>query len=60
MTDMRTETTKVLREAILRAFSDFPLVGLPGPEALETPPDATLGDYAFPCFRLSKTLRMAP
>lgn len=60
LTDMRTETTTVLREAILRAFSGFPLEGLPGPEALETPPDATLGDYAFPCFRLSKTLRMAP
>ncbi|MDD4081275.1 MAG: arginine--tRNA ligase [Eubacteriales bacterium] len=60
LTDMRAEVTKVLREAILRAFSDFPSEGLPGPEALETPPDASLGDYAFPCFRLSKALRMGP
>ncbi len=28
--------------------------------ALEVPPDKTLGDYAFPCFRLSRALRMAP
>ena len=29
-------------------------------EAIETPSDAALGDYAFPCFRLAKTMRMAP
>ena len=27
---------------------------------LETPPDKKLGDYALPCFRLSKSLRKAP
>ena len=27
---------------------------------LEYPPDANMGDLAFPCFKLSKTLRMAP
>ena len=27
---------------------------------LEYPPDTTMGDVAFPCFRLSKALRMAP
>ncbi len=27
---------------------------------LEYPPDPTMGDLAFPCFRLSKTLRRAP
>ena len=38
--------------------------GLPDAEALRgflaVPPDPALGDYAFPCFRLSKPLRMAP
>ncbi|MBE6569896.1 MAG: arginine--tRNA ligase [Ruminococcaceae bacterium] len=29
-------------------------------EALEYPPDETLGDVAFPCFRYAKSLRMAP
>jgi arginyl-tRNA synthetase len=28
--------------------------------ALEVPPDSKLGDYAFPCFILSKTLRKNP
>jgi arginyl-tRNA synthetase len=27
---------------------------------LETPPSPEMGDYAFPCFRLAKTLRQAP
>ncbi len=27
---------------------------------LETPPDRTLGDFGFPCFRLSKAMRKAP
>ncbi len=27
---------------------------------LEYPPDASMGDLAFPCFKLSKTLRRAP
>jgi arginyl-tRNA synthetase len=27
---------------------------------LETPPDRTMGDFAFPCFKLSKALRKAP
>ena len=30
------------------------------PEALEYPPDTSMGDLAFPCFKLSRTLRMAP
>ena len=27
---------------------------------IEIPPDTKLGDYAFPCFRLAKTLKKAP
>ena len=38
--------------------------GLPTAEELRgllaVPPDPALGDYAFPCFRLAKPLRMAP
>jgi len=29
-------------------------------EMLEVPPDRSMGDYAFPCFRLAKTFRKAP
>ena len=28
--------------------------------ALEVPPDTAMGDYAFPCFKLSKALRKSP
>jgi len=28
--------------------------------AVEQPPDTQMGDYAFPCFKLAKTLRKAP
>jgi arginyl-tRNA synthetase len=33
---------------------------VPEAAALEVPPDPQLGDYAFPCFTLAKTLRKAP
>jgi arginyl-tRNA synthetase len=37
---------------------------LPGREEIESfleiPPEADMGDFAFPCFKLSKTLRMGP
>ena len=29
-------------------------------EWIEIPGDTKMGDYAFPCFRLAKTLRKAP
>lgn len=48
-------------QAIARALS--PLCGLGAEEIetwLETPPAPELGDYAFPCFKLAKTLRKAP
>ena len=38
--------------------------GLPAADELRgllaVPPDPAMGDYAFPCFRLAKPLRMAP
>ncbi|MCL2202777.1 MAG: arginine--tRNA ligase [Defluviitaleaceae bacterium] len=40
-----------------------PLTQLPQPEvqaALESPSDPKLGHFAFPCFRLAKTLKKAP
>ena len=27
---------------------------------IEVPPNSDLGDYAFPCFKLAKTLRKSP
>jgi len=34
--------------------------GLDYEALLEVPPDSKMGDFAFPCFRLSKSLRMGP
>ena len=37
--------------------------GLPAEELagyIETPPDPSMGDYAFLCFRLAKALKKAP
>ncbi len=39
---------------------DAPLSAAEIADMLEYPPDATMGDLAFPCFKLSKTLRRAP
>ena len=58
--DMRQAVCDLLGDAVLRAFPDLPMSELPQPEALEVPPDRELGDFAFPCFRLSRPLRLAP
>ena len=39
-------------------LSDIPILSLI--HILEVPPDTKLGDYAFPCFKLSKALRKSP
>jgi arginyl-tRNA synthetase len=58
--DMREAVCGLLGEAVLRAFPDLPQAGLPMPETLEVPPDRALGDFAFPCFRLARPLRLKP
>ncbi len=56
--DMKAAVVQLIAQAIAEAFpgADAPVTDT----MLEVPPDAALGDYAFPCFRLSKPLRMAP
>ena len=39
---------------------DAPLTAAEIADMLEYPPDTSMGDLAFPCFKLSKTLRRAP
>ncbi len=43
---MISECTKISKEEIV--------------EYIEIPPDDKMGDYAFPCFKLAKTLKKAP
>lgn len=58
--DKKQEIALLLQQALQTQFEiDAPtadeLVAM-----LEIPPDPKLGDFAFPCFRLAKTLRKAP
>ncbi len=64
---MKGNTSMNMREAIAELIEkalqqQFPQAAVPEnlAAALEVPPEANMGDLAFPCFRLSKALRMAP
>ena len=60
--DTKTRIATLTNETIRSLWRDA--AGLPAAEDLRgllaVPPDPALGDYAFPCFRLAKPLRMAP
>ena len=58
--DMRLAVNSLLRGAVQSAFPQLAQEDLPQPEALEIPPDSKLGDFAYPCFRLARPLRLAP
>ncbi len=45
---------------ILKALPDSPVAETEIAAWLEVPPDTKLGDYAFPCFKLSKALHKSP
>ena len=57
-----------MRQRIADLAGDMLRAAFPGAEGvpenlaslLEVPPEPSMGDYAFPCFRLSKALRMGP
>lgn len=55
---------KITAEKLEKAIAELsPEAGLSAADInglLEYPPDASMGDIAFPCFRLSKAMRMAP
>ncbi|MBI3994015.1 MAG: arginine--tRNA ligase [Candidatus Lambdaproteobacteria bacterium] len=57
--DEFAETIVALIAARLQALGVAPVPEIP-PGKIERPPDAALGDYAFPCFLLAKALRKAP
>ena len=60
--DMISKIAGLIGEELKKNFPEAQ--GLPDTETirglLEVPPDTEMGDYAFPCFRLAKALRMAP
>ena len=58
--DMKQRIADLAGDMLRAAFPEAQ--GLPEDLAalLEVPPDPAMGDYAFPCFKLSKALRMGP
>ena len=58
--DMKQRIADLAGEMLKAAFPEAQ--GLPEDLSalLEVPPDPAMGDYAFPCFKLSKALRMGP
>ncbi|GLX68827.1 arginine--tRNA ligase [Paenibacillus glycanilyticus] len=52
----------MLKEIIAAALADYcsPLTGQQILDLLEFPPNDQLGDVAFPCFALSKTMKQSP
>ena len=59
--DFKTAVASEILTAMNTAFegAELPEIGTVA-GALEVPPDTALGDYAFPCFKLSKSLRKSP
>ena len=62
MDEMKHTLAAILDTAIRTCYPTAE--GLPDAEALagllEVPPEKEMGDYAFPCFKLSRSLRAAP
>lgn len=60
--DMKQSIARLICEAIQNCYMG--VADLPDGELvagfLEVPPEKEMGDYAFPCFKLSKTLHMGP
>ncbi len=58
-----TRTKKIIAKAISGAISAAFSVEIPESDVtaiLEYPPDTSMGDIAFPCFKLSRVLKKAP
>ena len=58
--DMKQLTAEGLISCIKTCFPDCSLTQEEVAGMLEIPPDKNLGDYALPCFKLSKVFRKAP
>ena len=58
--DFKQRITSAILTAIQSAFGETDLTADTILQGLEIPPEPKLGDYAFPCFKLAKSLRKAP
>ena len=60
MLKFKMQAAALIEEAVRASFPDAALTKEGIGEMLEYPPDASMGDLALPCFKLSRTLRSAP
>ena len=60
MSNLKQDIAEKIVQTISAVYPDAQ--GLPEDLSglLEVPPDPKMGDYAFPCFKLSRSLRKAP
>ncbi len=58
--DFKTAVAGEILDALKASFGEVDITPETIAAALEVPPDTALGDYAFPCFKLSKALRKSP
>ncbi|MDD3409791.1 MAG: arginine--tRNA ligase [Eubacteriales bacterium] len=60
--DMKQQLAQIITQALADCYAGVD--GLPDENAiigfLEVPPEKEMGDYAFPCFKLSRALHMGP
>ena len=58
--DFKTAVANEILAALQAGFGETGVAAADIAAALEIPPDTAMGDYAFPCFKLSKALRKSP
>ena len=58
--DFKYAIAQAILDAIASVYGQQELEAEAVAGMLEVPPDANLGDFAFPCFKLSKALRKSP
>ena len=60
MLKIKLQIAEKILDGVKGINPDAPLTAAEIADMLEYPPDAAMGDLAFPCFKLSRTLRRAP
>ena len=58
--DFKLAISEEIAAALKAVYDSEPLSVQEIASGLEVPPDTAMGDYAFPCFKLSKSLRKSP
>ena len=60
MIALKKQISEILEKAVSESFGGAEISASELYDMLEYPPDSSMGDIAFPCFKLSRTLKCAP